>query len=201
MSAFTWARAYFNLAGREGPVKSKRYQAFFFLFVAILPVSGCLSARCPKFQPVEPCPQGKAVVYIYRPLISRFQASDYHLPYLFVDNKKIAPMRVGRYTWLSLEPGMHVFEIKATTLVKHVAMKTLEQLSLELEAGKEYYLDFRQELNSPSPVLTPLLSLATVVDDPNKNDPLPTTRAFWSVPKQMALPQLQKTSYMGPDAD
>jgi hypothetical protein len=153
------------------------------------------------FQAIEPCPPGKAVVYIYRPMISRFQASDYHLPYLFVDNKKIAPMRVGRYTWISLGPGMHVFEIKATTLLKHVGMKTLEQLSLEIEAGKEYYLGFKQNLNSFSPVIAPLLSLSTIVDDPDKNDPVPLSRAFWSVPKEMALPQLQKTSYLSPDAD
>ena len=183
-------------------MKSKRYQFFFFLFFVILLFSGCSFAKGPMlFQPVEPCPPGKAVVYIYRPQTSRFRASDYHLPYLFVDKKKIAPMRVGCYTWVTLGPGKHVFEIRATTLVKHEAMKMLEQLSLETEAGKEYYLGFTQNLESLNPVLTPLLSLFTVVDNPNRADPLPTSRAFWSVPKQKALTELQKTAYEGPDAD
>jgi hypothetical protein len=183
-------------------VKSKRYHVFLFFFVVILLVSGCRFAHGPMlFQPVEPCPPGKAVVYIYRPQTSRFRASDYHLPYLFVDKKKIAPMRVGCYTWVSLGPGKHVFEIRATTLVKHEAMKILEQLSLETEAGKEYYLGFTQNLESLNLVLTPLLSLFTVIDNPNRADPLPTSRAFWSVPKQKAMTELQKTAYMGTDAD
>jgi hypothetical protein len=182
-------------------MKSQRCCSLFFPLVAILLFSGCRLAKVPEFQPLESRPPDKAVIYIYRPLISRFRASDYHLPYLFVDNKKIVPMKVGRYTWLYAEPGTHVFEIKATTFFRHTAMKTLEHLSLAVEAGKEYYLGFEQNLESLSPVLTPWLSLITVTDNPDNGDPLPTYRVFWSVPKEIAVRQLRKTVYLGLDPD
>jgi hypothetical protein len=182
-------------------MKRKRYYSLLFPLVVILLLSGCRSAKGPGFQPLESRPPDKAVIYIYRPLISRLRASDYHSPYLFVDNKKIVPMKVGRYTWLYAEPGTHVFEIKATTFFRHTAVKTLERISLEVEAGKEYYLGFEQNLETLNPVLTPWLSLIIVTDNPDNKDPLPTYRLFWSVPQEIAVRQLRKTVYLGLDPD
>ncbi len=110
-------------------------------------------------------------------------------------------MKVGRYTWFYAEPGAHVFAIKATTFWNNTVKKTLESLPLEVEAGKEYYLGFAQNLEKPDYLLTPLLSLAVVLDNPNNNDPLRTRRVFWLVPRETALQQMQRTVYQAPVPD
>lgn len=174
-----------------------------FPLVAILLLPSCHRAAAgPFFQPLESRSPEKAVVYIYRPLASRFRASDYHSPYLFIDNKKIAPMKVGCYTWIYAEAGKHVFEVKATTFFNHTAKSTLETISLDVEAGKEYYLGFEQNFEDLHPVLTPFFTLAIILGvNPDGKDPMPTYRLFWAVPKEIAIQQLKLTHYMSPDAD
>ncbi len=68
-------------------------------------------------------------------------------------------MRVGCYMWIYAEAGKHVFEVKATTLFSHIAKSTLEKISLDVEAGHEYYLGFEQNFEDLHPVLTPFLPL------------------------------------------
>lgn len=110
-------------------------------------------------------------------------------------------MRVGCYTWIYAEAGKHVFEIKATTFFGHIAKSTLEKLSLEVEAGKEYYLGFEQNFEDLHPVLTPFFTLATMGVNPDRKDLLPTYRLFWVVPKEIAIRELQLTHLMSPDGD
>lgn len=183
-------------------MNNKRSYSLLFPLAVILLLPGChRTAAGPFFQPLESRSPEKAVVYIYRPLASRFLASDYHSPYLFIDNKKIAPMRVGCYTWIYAEAGKHVFEVKATTFFSHIAKSTLEKISLDVEAGNEYYLGFEQNFEDSHPVLTPIFTLAIMGVNPDSKDPLPTYRLFWAVPKEIAIPQLQLTHYMNPDVD
>lgn len=183
-------------------MNKKRSYSLLFPLVVILLLPGCRRAAAgPFFQPLESRSPEKAVVYIYRPLASRFRASDYHSPYLFIDNKKIAPMRVGCYTWIYAEAGKHVFEVKATTLFSHIAKSTLEKISLDVEAGHEYYLGFEQNFEDLHPVLTPFFTLAIIGVNPDSRDPLPTYRLFWSVPKEIAIRQLQLTRHLSPDVN
>jgi len=110
-------------------------------------------------------------------------------------------MKVGCYTWVYAEAGKHVFEIKATTFFRHIAKSTLEKISLDVEAGNEYYLGFEQNFEDLHPVLTPFFTLAIMVVNPVSKDPLPTYRLFWAVPKEIAIQQLQQTRHMSPGVD
>lgn len=94
-----------------------------------------------------------------------------------------------------------MFSKKATTLFSHIAKSTLEKISLDVEAGHEYYLGFEQNFEDLHPVLTPFFTLAIIGVNPDSKDPLPTYRLFWSVPKERAIRQLQMTRHLSPNVN
>jgi hypothetical protein len=163
------------------------------LFICLFPLAACRMATGPRFQPIEVCPPEKGLVYVYRPAASRWSSPEKDWPYLFVDGKKSASMAIGGYTLLYEEPGKHVYEIKAMFFNGLLTGSTLERIDLDIEGGTEYYLVFEQ--NSSGINLEALISIGLAAAAGLQSDagPLYITRLFSQVPKDLALPQLQKT--------
>ena len=108
------------------------------LIVALL-LSACASlgpASGPRFIPLDSSASDKATLYIYRPDVEFNRAGS---PEIFLNNEKKALLRSGGYMGFILSPGD--YEIKAegstwgTNWWPRPAMRTLE-----VEAGKEYYV-------------------------------------------------------------
>lgn len=99
---------------------------FWLIFASIL-MTGC-SASGPKFKPVNPIPDGKGIVYIYRsPSIIGSgvygTATANSIPFTKIKNG-------GYYPYLS-EPGVVHFE---------VTTEATNEADVTVEAGKEKYL-------------------------------------------------------------
>jgi len=176
-----------------------KYAVLYFITLPItLFTFGCMVTG-PRFKPAESCPQDKAVVYAYRPYVSRFKAADRGTPYLYLDDKRMVPMRSGGYIDMYLEPGKHTFLVKAV-YYGFLPLKTLERVDLELQAGQEYYLAFEQNAaDIDAAFLIELgLHLAFSSHDGSLNSfSRGVSRMFMPVPKEIALPELHKTKYLG----
>lgn len=98
-------------------------------------------------------------------------------------------MANGGYIDLILEPGQHSFEIKS--LVFGVPGRSMEQLVLELETGKEYYLEFDQRLRDHDAVFFIDLALSAALKVGSAGHSV--SRSFMPLTKEVAMPDLQKT--------
>ena len=159
--------------------------------------SGCRMATGPRFRLVESCPPGKAVVYVYRPYISRSKTTDEGLPDLYLDGERIVPMSNGGYIDMYLEPGNHTFEIKKS-IFGLTPGRTMERIDLDLQAGKEYYLAFEQNLGDIDPAFFIDLGLELAAGVSSSTSFRRVSRMFSPVPKEMALPELQRTRSLRP---
>lgn len=172
----------------------KRRYGFFALLLALhLLLPACRVATGPRFQPAEACPPEKGLVYVYRPFASRWASPEKDWPFLFADGQKSTSMAIGVYTALYQDPGKHVYEIKAMLLNGLVTGRTLERIELDVEAGKEYYLAFVQNSGGINMESLITLGLAAAAGQQSNAGLLRISRIFGQVPKERALPELQKT--------
>lgn len=99
-----------------------------FLFTLILTSSSVFSQ---KFSPVEEIPEGKALVYIYRPGSMVGAAVHYTVN---ANDEKVSEYHLRNKTYLVFfaEPGRYTFWAQVAN--------TRREADLDVEAGKTYYV-------------------------------------------------------------
>ena len=121
-------------------MKDLRWPAFVSeILVALMVVAGCNKATGPIFQPIDPKPQDRAIIYIYR-FLERggdrtSPAYDVH-----VDGRKIGKLDDGGYFVYLAEPG-HL------TLSLDDKYQD-EPVKLDLQGGETYYIALYFEIHS-----------------------------------------------------
>lgn len=91
----------------------------------------CNSVLSQKFEPVKEIPEGKALVYIYRPGSMVGAAVHYTVN---ANDEKVSEAHLKNKTYLVYfaEPGKYRFWGQVTN--------TMREINLEVEAGKTYYI-------------------------------------------------------------
>ena len=99
---------------------------FLFLLVII-----CLSVYSQKFEPVNEIPDGKALVYIYRPGSMVGAAVHYSVN---ANDEKVSEAHLKNKSYLVYfaDPGRYTFWAQVTN--------TRREVDLDVEAGKTYYV-------------------------------------------------------------
>ena len=100
------------------------------LFILIFIIT-CNDVLSQKFEPVKEIPEGKALVYIYRPGSMVGAAVHYTVN---ANNEKVSEAHLKNKTYLVYfaEPGKYRFWGQVTN--------TMREINLEVEAGKTYYI-------------------------------------------------------------
>ena len=106
------------------------------LLFSLLILIGC-TALGEKYTPAPPPSNDKALVYLFR---TGVYVGGFWRTSFMVNNKEVAALHNGGYTWVHLDKGYNQFDAKA---VNH---KNLEFTAL-LKAGETYYVEFTQEGN------------------------------------------------------
>ena len=101
------------------------------ILVLFILVFTCNSVLSQKFEPVKEIPEGKALVYIYRPGSMVGAAVHYTVN---ANDKKVseAHLRNKSYLVYFAEPGRYTFWAQVTN--------TRREADLDVEAGKTYYV-------------------------------------------------------------
>jgi len=99
-----------------------------FVFTLILT---CNSLLAQKFSPVKEIPEGKALVYIYRPG-SMVGAAVHYTVHANDDKVSENHLRNKSYLVFFAEPGRYTFWAQVTN--------TRREVDLDVEAGKTYYV-------------------------------------------------------------
>ena len=97
-------------------------------------------------------PDQFAIIFFYR---LKGWPPTFFEPVLLVDGGELARMDSGRYFAIRLEPGKHTFR------TEHMK----ESLSLELEAGKEYYFEVRPLARRKSSLTAPDSALGKAITE------------------------------------
>ncbi len=100
----------------------------FFVFIFVFT---CNSVFSQKFEPVKEIPEGKALVYIYRPGSMVGAAVHYTVN---ANDEKVSEAHLRNKTYLVYfpEPGRYTFWAQVTN--------TRREVDLDVEAGKTYYV-------------------------------------------------------------
>jgi hypothetical protein len=98
----------------------------FCLFVFCAVLAGCASG--PAFKPVSSIPEGKALIYVYRPSVMHGAAL---VPYVVVNDSRALPLKNGGYYTYAATPG------SVTVAVTHTGQRSV---TLEVKAGETYYV-------------------------------------------------------------
>jgi hypothetical protein len=171
--------------------------AVVLLFCVVI-LSGCSRyAHGPKFQTVEGAAGGKALVYVYRPLISQFKAADPEVLALYIDDERIGVMKIGGYGWAPLDPGPHSVRLRSTFLFGYLPTWTVEEATLVAEVGQEYYLCFEQNLAGINPEGVVINAVLMAAGEPGGASMVSISRHLSLVPKEYALAELAKTRMIG----
>ena len=100
------------------------------LFILIIVIT-CNDVLSQKFEPVKEIPEGKALVYIYRPGSMVGAAVHYTVN---ANDEKVSEAHLKNKTYLVYfaEPGKYRFWGQVTY--------TIREVNLDVEAGKTYYI-------------------------------------------------------------
>lgn len=103
----------------------------FKTLILFILVFTCKSIHAQKFEPVEKIPEGKALVYIYRPKVKL--GAVYHYTVNANDEKvSEAHLKYNTYLVYFANPGRYTFWGEVSAARKSV--------DLDIEAGKTYYI-------------------------------------------------------------
>lgn len=130
-----------------------------FTAIVIL-LAGCVSfgsAHGPQFQEADPPSSGHAVLYIYRPE-KKFNSGGF--PYIYLNDEKKLPMRMGGYMIFNLDPGRHEIKAVGSTWGTNWWPGPASRV-IELEANQEYFVR-----------VVPVGSPATLIETVPKNTAL-----------------------------
>ncbi|MCZ6847014.1 MAG: DUF2846 domain-containing protein, partial [Alphaproteobacteria bacterium] len=100
------------------------------------------TASGPAFTPVQLENPKNALIYIYRSS-TLFYSANPEIPILYVDDKRLLPLKIGGDTWASVEPGTHKILVRHSIL--GVPAFSLGEVSISAEPGAIYYLKFSQQ--------------------------------------------------------
>lgn len=93
-----------------------------------------------------------ALLYIYRPA-SQWANDEFEAPSFNVNDKRLFNIKGGSYTWYELKPGDYDVIMRRGLMgfegINNLVLKTVAQLSLQVEAGETYYLRY-SEVDSPN---------------------------------------------------
>lgn len=103
----------------------------FKILLLFIFVFTCKSIHAQKFKPVKEIPEGKALVYIYRPGKMLGAAVHYTVN---ANDKKVSEHHLRNKTYLVFftEPGRYTFWAQVTN--------SRREVDLDVEAGKTYYV-------------------------------------------------------------
>jgi len=104
---------------------------FFKSFLILVLVLTCTSVFSQKFEPVKEIPEGKALVYIYRPG-SMVGAAVHYTVNANDDNISEYHLRNKSYLIFFAEPGRYTFWAQVSN--------SRREVDLDVEAGKTYYV-------------------------------------------------------------
>jgi len=104
---------------------------FFKSFLILVLVLTCTSVFSQKFEPVKEIPEGKALVYIYRPG-SMVGAAVHYTVNANDDNVSEYHLRNKSYLIFFAEPGRYTFWAQVSN--------SRREVDLDVEAGKTYYV-------------------------------------------------------------
>ncbi|MDX1805097.1 MAG: DUF2846 domain-containing protein [Alcanivorax sp.] len=127
------------------------------------------------FKPMDTLDPRNAMVYIYRP-ISRWGFEEVQAPTFFLNSSQLFGLKAGAYEWLELNAGSYDFYARRPLSVLY--LKTVFELPLKIEGGKDYY--FRYSETQP----LDLKELVANPDDYQQAGPLQ------QVPKALALREI-----------
>lgn len=100
------------------------------------------------FRPVEPLDSRNAIVYIYRPH-STWNAQELQAPGFFLNGTFIYGLKNAGYFWVEVPAGRYTLVAKRPLAV--VYFKTIFELPLNLEGGKNYFFRYDEEDVAPEP--------------------------------------------------
>ncbi len=115
-------------------------------------------ATGPIFTLVQPLPENKAVVYIYRPPLV-FNSLGW--PNLYVNDVKKAALKNGSYIVLFLESGQYRIKSKGSMLFTNWYPEPIEK-TFSFESGKEYFIRVTPHMESSYPIITGSTEMALV---------------------------------------
>ena len=116
---------------------------YLFLLCVTLALVSC-AATGPIFSEVENTNAGLATIYLYHPKDDQYGSSE--ADFLFYNDQQVFRFTHGGYTYFLVDPGDHTFEIRLSTFF--VATKlTKGTVTIHAEAGKNYYVKYREELD------------------------------------------------------
>lgn len=93
------------------------------------------------FEPVDTLDPRNAMVYIYRP-DNQWGYEEVQAPTLFIDGQQIFGLKSGAYEWLELHGG--AYELYARRPLGLLFLKTVFDLPLQVEGGKNYYFRYSE---------------------------------------------------------
>jgi len=100
---------------------------FVFLILGMMALAGCSMSSKPYSPPIDQTlqqpPPGQAIVYLLRAPYDEIDIE------VYVANKKVAKLREGTYTAISLAPGAH-----------EIATKTISTFGIESEAAPPFQI-------------------------------------------------------------
>ncbi len=125
-----------------------------------------------------------ALLYVYRPA-TRWSMDEVEAPSFNVNGKRLFNIKGGSYTWYELEPGKYDFLVRRGIFgIEGLGplMKTYSDFSLNVKAGKVYYLRYSE--------IDPQGIIMTEDGLPGGDGPLQL------VGSDMAVPEIKETNMM-----
>lgn len=88
-----------------------------------------------------------ALIYVYRPA-TEWSMDEVEAPSLNVNDERLFNFKGGGYTWYEMEPGEYEFKVRRGIFgfegVGELVFRTYSDFSLNVEAGKVYYLRYSE---------------------------------------------------------